>query len=75
MPIAFPTPDELAAMPWHQRDRVLRRLRAYERAVGLYVVPTERTTRSAAGEGVRRNYLREWGEQVRAEARRLAGEA
>lgn len=37
MPVILPTPDELASLPWHTRDRVLRRLRAYKREVGLLV--------------------------------------
>ena len=75
MPVTFPTPEELAAMPWHKRDRVLHRLRCYERDLGLLVEPVERTGRSAAGEGVKRDYERAWGERVRAEARALAGES
>jgi hypothetical protein len=81
MPIAIPTPEELARMDWHKRDRVARTLREYERAVGVYVeAGNPRTTRlTDEGRALRAAEIaaREaaWGEEVRAEARRLAGES
>jgi hypothetical protein len=79
MPFVLPTPEELARMDWHKRERVLRSLRAYARQVGAYLedapkrralTPEERERREVE----RRDYEREWGERVREEARRLAGE-
>lgn len=73
MPLILPTPTELAALPWHTRDRVLRRLRAYEREVGLLVTPADGTRYRATREATQRANAA-WAEGVRAEARRLAGE-
>lgn len=73
MPFLLPTPEELVHLDRRQRDRVIARLRAYERDLGLYVedaVPRTRLTTTAHAERERA-----WGESVRAEARRLAGES
>ena len=74
MPLTIPTPAELAAMPWHSRDRIIRFLRAYERELGMHVEPVTRTRRSAAGKGRASMKDRAWGEAVREEARRLERE-
>jgi len=80
MPLLIPTPEELARMDWHKRDKVARTLREYERAVGVYVGDgNPRTTRlTEEGRELRRKEIAEreaaWGEAVRAEARRLVGE-
>ena len=72
-PVIFPAPAELAALPWHTRDRVMRRLRAYEREVGLLVAPADGVRYRATREATARANAA-WAEGVRAEARRLAGE-
>lgn len=72
MPFVLPTPEELIRLDWRQRNKVIARLRAYERALGLYV--GEPQPRTALTEQARAEREREWGESVRAEARRLAGE-
>ena len=78
MPLTIPTPAELAAMPWHSRDRVIRFLRAYERELGLHVEPVTRTRltpqQRAQRADERRRQAEAWGEAVREEARRLERE-
>lgn len=73
MPLVLPEPHELAHMPRYQRDKVIARLRAYERALGVYLGPAQPRTRMTAQAIAEREQA--WGERVRAEARRLAGEA
>lgn len=75
MPMILPTPQELACLSWHERARIIRRLRAYMRELDEYVEPVTQTKRTARGAKAIAAYERAWGEQVRAEARRLAGES
>ena len=72
MPILLPEPHELAHMDRRQRDRVIARLRAYERALGVYLGEAQPRTRLTAQAIAEREQA--WGERVRAEARALAGE-
>ena len=72
MPMLLPSPDELIHLDRRQRDRVVQRLRAYEKALGIYV--TDATTRTRLTAAAIAEREKAWGEQVRAEARRLAGE-
>ena len=74
MPLTLPTPEELAALNWYQRDRVLRAARRLLAAYGEHVVPTPPSQRYALTDEQRKARDAAWGEQVRAEARRLAGE-
>lgn len=77
MPVLLPTPDELAAMPWHKRDKALaqarRLLASYTEAFEpggtrrYRMTPEQRDQRAAA----RKAELAEWGAAVRAEALRL----
>lgn len=75
MPVALPTPDELARMDWHKRDKVLRAARRLLAAYGEITVPVPKSQRYALTPEQREAREAAWGEQVRAEARRLAGEA
>lgn len=72
MPFLLPTPEELIRLDRRQRDAVIARLRSYERALGVYVVDAKPRTAMTAEAMAERE--RAWGESVRAEARRLAGE-
>ncbi len=72
MPVTFPTPEEFLHLPWHKRDRAIRAarglLRQYGGMVEEAVVPPARTRLSA--EALRQRHW-EFGEAIRAEARRL----
>lgn len=74
-----PTPDELAAMPWHKRDKALLQLRSLMSAYGLAFEPARRTrmteAQKARNAARRRKAAQAWGESVRAEARRLERES
>lgn len=72
MPLILPDPHELTHLNAYQRDKVIARLRAYERALGLHLGPAKPRTRLTAAAIKERD--RAWGERERAEARRLAGE-
>lgn len=72
MPILLPDPEELVRLDRRQRDKVIARLRAYERELGVYVEGA--ATRTRLTEAARAERERAWGERERAEARRLAGE-
>lgn len=73
MPLILPEPHEVVRMDRRQRDMVIARLRAYERALGVYLGPAK--PRTALTEQARAERDRAWGERVRAEARALAGES
>lgn len=81
MPIVMPTPEEASQMDWWHRDKVIRSARALLRGYGAIAVPAEpRAWRAspevrAARKAARAEELRAWGEDVRAEARRINGEA
>lgn len=72
MPVTLPTPEELVQLPWHKRDRAIRTARALLRQYGGIVeeavVPPGRTRLSA--EALQQRHW-EFGEAIRAEARRL----
>ncbi len=80
MAVILPTPAELARMDWYKRDAVLRSIRALERDLGAAFVPADirryRMTPEQKQQRAAEITAREaaWGEAVRAEARRLAGE-
>lgn len=77
MPVLLPTPDELAAMPWHKRDKALaqarRLLASYTDAFEPGGTRRHRMTEAQKARSAerRRKAAREWGERVRDEARRL----
>lgn len=74
MPVALPTPDELARMDWYQRERAVRTARHLLRAYGgALTADLPKPPRPLSAEAQRSGDA-VWGEQVRAEARRLAGE-
>lgn len=73
MPVILPTPDEIAAMPWHSRDRAVNAARALLRGYGDLVEPSEPTRWRSRRDGYRSRHAA-WAEGVRAEARRLVGE-
>ena len=66
MPIVLPTPDEIARMDWHEREKAMQRarrtIRALRDAESLFDDRLERLWDTAATD---------WAESVRAEARRL----
>jgi hypothetical protein len=79
VPVLLPTPDELAAMDWHARERAISRARRLLSEYAQRWEPVERRYRMTEDERTasaerRAEYDRAWGESVRAEARRLAGE-
>lgn len=73
-PIPLPTPDELGRMSWQQRDRAVMAARRLVRAYGG-TVEADGGTRYRLTKAAKEANAREWAEQVRADARRLAGEA
>jgi hypothetical protein len=71
MPIILPTPEELAELDWHKRDKVVRAARRLLREYGAALtvdLPAE--PRAISAEAQRRDDI-VWGERVRAEARAL----
>lgn len=78
MPVLLPTPDELAVMPWHKRDKALHAARKLLTAYGLAFEPARRTRMTEAqrrrNAERRRRQAAKWGESVREEARRLERE-
>jgi hypothetical protein len=73
MPILLPTPDELADLDWHKRDKAVRAARALLRGYGVHVEPADRVRWREGRERYAARHAA-WAESVRAEARRLAGE-
>jgi hypothetical protein len=80
MPVILPTPDELALMPWHKRDRALAQAKAllasYSRSFEPGGTRRHRMTDAQRQRSVQVRRKREaaWGAQVRAEAKRLERE-
>lgn len=74
MPVILPTADELAQLDWHKRDRAVRAARNLLRAYGDAVEPVAPAKRYRLTDAQRAEREWAWGEAVRAEARRLAGE-
>lgn len=74
MPILLPTPEEMSRLSWHKRDKVIRACRTLMRAYGEILIEdmTQDGYRPAAEARAKAGVT--WGESVRAEARRLAGE-
>lgn len=79
MPHVLPTADELAAMPWHKRDKALANARRVLAEYNLAFEPFQRTRMSDSQRKrraeQRRRQAQKWGEQVRKEARRLERES
>ena len=68
MPITIPTPDELAAMPWHQQQRARRTVRQ------LLVALNNEHRCYHGSDGASATTLaqrQEWARQVRREAKRI----
>ena len=79
MPVVLPAPDEVARMNWYERDKVIHRVRTLLRDYTTSYEPVERWYRMTDEQKERNAESRTrdeeaWGESVRAEARRLAGE-
>lgn len=75
MPHILPTADELAAMPWHKRDKALANARKVLAEYRLAFEPMHRTRMTDAQvkrrKAARKAKLAKFGELVRAEARAL----
>lgn len=74
MPLMLPTPTELAAMSWHKREKAIQRARRLLRDYGDVFADDMTEDLMLPSAEARRRADVAWGEQVRAEARRLAGE-
>lgn len=67
MPITIPTPEEIAAMPWHQRQRVQRTVRQLLATLNGVASQDYRTRHKAK----QKAEVLQWARDVRREAKRL----
>lgn len=72
MPIVLPTPDELAVVPWHVRDRAIGRAQRLVQQYRGRVVPAQKRERMRLTPEARQQRARQFGESVQAQARAIA---
>ena len=74
MPVHLPTPAEFAGLNWHARQRAVKNLRTLMRQYGA-AIEEQVISNMAQRKAPSTARWVEFGEQVRAEARQLQGDA
>ncbi len=72
MPVVLPTPDELAVIPWHVRDRAIGKAQRLVQQYRGRVIGKAQRERTRLTPEARRERNRQFGESVQAQARAIA---
>jgi hypothetical protein len=72
MPVVLPTPDELAGVPWHARDRAIGKAQRLVQQYRGRVISKAQRQRTRLTPEARRMNARQFGESVQAQARAIA---
>jgi hypothetical protein len=72
MPVVLPTPDELAVIPWHVRDRAIGKAQRLVQQYRGRVISKAQRQRTRLTPEARRMNARQFGESVQVQARAIA---